>query len=247
MSRTCIFTGPSLHPDCARELLEATVLPPIKRGDLDALSSLKPQIIGIIDGEFYQSLAVTPKEILPFLESGVKVYGASSMGALRAVELRRYGMIGVGGVFRLFRNGALDADDEVALAYSPSTYEAISEPLVNTRYILRAAVRRKLLERTEAGEAISTLKRAYFPERTRELLLSIIHKIAGSEAATRLRGFLANGAPNVKERDARLLISRIQQAIIQDQFLPVSPNPPNSNGEKTRTEQNQCRGFRYWR
>ncbi|MBV9155629.1 MAG: hypothetical protein JO097_05175 [Acidobacteriaceae bacterium] len=209
MSRTFLFTGPSLHPDLARNLSNATVLPPIKRGDLERLRSLEPETIGIIDGEFYQNLAVTPKEILPFLERGVRVYGASSMGALRAVELHRYGMIGVGRVFRLFRSGILDADDEVALAYSPSTYEALSEPLVNTRYALRAAVRRNVLTRAEAAEAIARLKCAYFPERTRALLLSIVQEIAGKEAVARVRGFLQNGAPNVKEQDARLLIAAI--------------------------------------
>ena len=81
-----IFTGPSLHPEKARQLLNAAILPPIKRGDLAQLSRAKLEIVGILDGEFYQSLAVSPKEILPLLESGVTVYGASSMGALRAVE-----------------------------------------------------------------------------------------------------------------------------------------------------------------
>ncbi len=157
----------------ARALLDATILPPIKRGDLDRLSELRPAAIGIIDGEFYQSLAVSPKEILPLLESGVAVYGASSMGALRAVELRDYGMIGVGRVFRLFRSGVLDADDEVAVAYSPSTYETVSEPLVNTRYVLRAASRQNILTRAQAAEIVARLKQVYFPERTRHLLLAI--------------------------------------------------------------------------
>ncbi len=205
-----VFTGPSLHPDEARALLNATILPPIKRGDLDLLRPRKPRIIGIIDGEFFQSLAVSPKEILPLLDSGVAVYGASSMGALRAVELWKYGMIGVGRVFRLFRRGLLDADDEVALAYSPWTYQPVSEPLVNTRYALRAAVRSGLLERSQAAEIISKLKCVYFPDRTRELTISLVRQVAGSEQALRIRAFLTGGAPNVKEQDARLLVARIR-------------------------------------
>ncbi len=208
-----LFTGPSLHPDIARTLLNATILPPVKRGDLGLLSSLKPKVVGIIDGEFYQSLAVSPKEILPLLESGVKVYGAASMGALRAVELCRYGMIGVGRVFRLFRGRFLDADDEVALAYSPWTYQPVSEPLVNTRYALRAAVRRNILQRAEAAELISRLRRVYFPERTRELLLRMTRELAGTERERQLREFLAGVAPNVKEQDARLLITRMNATL----------------------------------
>jgi hypothetical protein len=104
----------------------------------------------------------------------------------------------------------LDADDEVALAYSSETYQAVSEPLVNTRYALRAAVRRGILTRGEAAEIVSAVKRFYFPERTRQLLLSIARKAVGSERADKLREFLATGAPNVKNRDARLMIERIR-------------------------------------
>jgi hypothetical protein len=214
-----IFTGPSLHPAKAAALLDATYLPPIKRGDLAPLMASKPCIVGIIDGEFYQSLAVTPKEVLALLEAGVAVYGAASMGALRAVELHRYGMIGVGSVFRLFRRGVLDADDEVALAYSSETYQAVSEPLVNTRYALRAAVRRGILTRVEAAEIVSAVKGFYFPERTRQLMLSIARKVAGSERAHKLREFLTSEAPNVKERDARLLLDRIRAAVGQCTLL----------------------------
>jgi TfuA protein len=210
LSGAVVFTGPSLHPDEARHLVNATVLPPIKRGDLDRAVRQRPRIVGIIDGEFFQSLAVSPKEILPLLDSGVKVYGSSSMGALRAVELCKYGMIGVGRVFRLFRSGVLDADDEVALAYSPSTYEPLSEPLVNTRYALRAAVNRGILRRNDAAELICRLKRVYFPERTTELMLSIARELWGAETSTRLRQFVSTEAPNVKQQDARLLLAKIR-------------------------------------
>jgi TfuA protein len=211
LSRVVVFTGPSLHPDRAKAILDATILPPIKRGDLERVSGLKPTVVGIIDGEFYQSLAVSPKEILPLLESGITVYGASSMGALRAVELRNCGMIGVGRVFRLFRNGLLDADDEVALAYSPSTYEALSEPLVNTRYVLRAAVRRGMLTGAQAAEILARLKELYFPERTRSVFLSIVFEVIGRDGGLRMRQFLGTEAPNVKEADAELLVARIRK------------------------------------
>src|ERR1035441_8911666 len=62
-SRVVVFTGPSLHPRAAAALLNATILPPIKRGDLEPFLASKPAAVGIIDGEFYQSLAVSPKEV----------------------------------------------------------------------------------------------------------------------------------------------------------------------------------------
>jgi TfuA protein len=206
MPRTVIFTGPSLRPPEIMGLPDALVLPPIKRGDLAAVGVFDPEVVAIIDGEFYQSLAVSPKEILPFLERGVRVYGAASMGALRAVELQQCGMQGVGRVFRLFRAGILDAEDEVALAYDPESYVGISEPLVNTRYTLRAAVREGLLNRSEARAVIERVKATYFPQRTRKLLLGVAGEALGAARTEKLRDFLAAQTMGVKEADARSLI-----------------------------------------
>lgn len=208
-SRIVVFTGPSLHPSEAASLLDARFLPPIKRGDLARFHDSKPSVVGIIDGEFYQSLAVTPKEILALLETGAAVYGAASMGALRAVELNRYGMIGVGTVYRLFRSGVLDADDEVALAYSKETFRAVSEPMVNTRFALRAAVRCGVLSRTEAYEILAAVKSIYFTERTRKLVLSVAARVAGCARTDKFRDILKADANDVKKRDAKLLLNRI--------------------------------------
>jgi hypothetical protein len=177
-------------------------------------------VVGIIDGEFYQSLAVAPKEVLALIEAGTTVYGASSIGALRAVELDRYGMIGVGTVYRLFRRGILDSDDEVALAYSKETYQPVSEPLVNIRFSLRAAVRRRLLDPAETAEIVARIKEVYFPERTRALIISIVREIAGSERARRVHEFLATEAPDVKNRDAKLLLAQIRRD------HPLAPDAP---------------------
>jgi hypothetical protein len=215
-SHVVVFTGPSLHPSAAAALLDATFLPPVKRGDLDPLLAAKPSAVGIIDGEFYQSLAVSPKEVLALLESGVAVYGAASMGALRAVELHRYGMIGVGSIFRLFRRGVLDADDEVAVTYCGETWRPLSEPLINTRYALRGAVRKGILTGAEAARIIADLRSAYFPDRTRQLVLRLAQGVAGADRARALRNFLATEAPDIKGRDARRLLERIRRDFHND-------------------------------
>jgi hypothetical protein len=213
MPRTIVFTGPSLHPSEAAHLKDALILPPIKRGDLASTTSYNPEVIAIIDGEFFQSLAVSPKEILPFLEKGVRVYGAASMGALRAVELEKFGMIGVGRVFRLFRLRLLECDDEVALTYCPWTYAAHSEPLVNTRYALRSAIRSGIVTRSEARMIVERLKRIYFPERTRSLTLRVACDVLGQERAAGLGDFLAAQPISAKTADAKSLVialSRLQ-------------------------------------
>jgi hypothetical protein len=223
MSRTFIFTGPSLHPDEAASLTGAIILPPIKRGDLEPLARSHPEVIAIIDGEFFQSLAISPKEILPFLENGVRVYGAASMGALRAVELEQYGMIGVGTVFRLFRRGILESDDEVALTYCPETYDSISEPLVNARFVLRRAVRSGVLTPVEASTIVDRLKATYFPQRTRKLMLRLASDVFGRERAAALGAFLLRHPFDAKQADARLLIRKLRRSKGSAHALTLTP------------------------
>src|SRR3979490_2921209 len=99
--KTIAFFGPSITEAEVRRLAAVTHAPPIKRGDLAAVDDY--DVIVILDGEFGQNMSVSPKEILSLLERGKTVIGASSMGALRASELDRSGMIGVGGVSDSFR------------------------------------------------------------------------------------------------------------------------------------------------
>ena len=60
------------------------------------------QRIAIIDGYFERMAAVWHKEILVALEKGIAVWGAASMGALRAAELAPFGMVGVGAIYQAF-------------------------------------------------------------------------------------------------------------------------------------------------
>src|SRR5262245_57987284 len=116
---TVVFLGPSLPLDEARRLLDARYRPPAAMGDGYRLVSARPRPrrIAIIDGYFERMAAPWHKEILWALEHGVAVYGASSMGALRAAELEAFGMIGVGAIFADFRSGRLTDDDEVAVVH----------------------------------------------------------------------------------------------------------------------------------
>ena len=96
--RPVVFLGPSLPRSEADRILASDLRPPVKRGDLPALDD-EVDVIGIIDGVFMGEAAVGHREIIDKLKSGVKVYGSSSMGALRAAELQDFGMIGVGTIF----------------------------------------------------------------------------------------------------------------------------------------------------
>jgi hypothetical protein len=202
MSETAIFVGPSLDLGTARTILDAIYLPPVKRGDLADLTA-EIKTVGIIDGEFFQSLAVSPKEVLSLLGRGLKVYGSSSMGALRAVETRLFGMIGVGTIFEWYRDGVIDADDEVALTYDAATYATFSDPLVNIRFALRAARQENLIDQAKADEVIRTLKQIYFPNRSYQIVCQLCPE---------LRTFIKERTPDLKRDDAILLLRTIAES-----------------------------------
>ena len=119
MVKIIVYTGLSLPFEEAKEILDSTdnievvYKRPIKRGDLSLALKEHPDIIAIIDGVFHQNSAVGHKEILNVIKNGIKVYGASSMGALRASELDTLGMIGVGYVYNQYASGNVDSDDDV--------------------------------------------------------------------------------------------------------------------------------------
>lgn len=203
MCDTVVYLGPTLPSTEAALLLDAEYLPPIRRGDLARLSA-DVRFVGIVDGEFFQSLAVSPKEILPLLRRGVTVAGAASMGALRAAETHRFGMVGVGSVFEMYRDGVLDADDEVALVYDPESYRQHSEPLVNLRAALEMAAGLGVISDDEKQQLVGQLKSLYFPERSLGALERLCPKVGDL--------FRNVPLPDVKRKDAIELLKVIKRA-----------------------------------
>ena len=111
-SAVVVFAGPSMHgADAAgRALLErCDVWAPAGRGDVLRALSTQPRALVLIDGYFHRVPAVTHQELLYALDAGVPVFGAASMGALRAAELERFGMTGVGRIFAAYRDGVVAA------------------------------------------------------------------------------------------------------------------------------------------
>jgi TfuA protein len=201
MGDTFIYLGPSLSQPEALSILEAHYLPPICRGDLATLPD-HARVVGIIDGEFFQRLAVSPKEIIALLDRGIQVFGAASMGALRAAEIYRYGMVGIGEIFCMFRDGVLEGDDEVALVYDPQSYRPLSEPLVNIRRLLEIALAAEIIDEPERDRLLSQMKSLYFPERSYGVLQSLCPPLSNL-----LKGSVA---PDVKRDDARQLLFAIK-------------------------------------
>ena len=165
-----IFAGPTLS---AQEAPDFEFRPPAAQGDFYRAARERPAAIGLIDGYFDERPAVWHKEILWALAEGIPVYGAASMGALRAAELHLFGMRGIGRIFEQYRTGGLMADDAVALEHGPpeAGYVNLSEPLVNIEATLARAVRDGIATTSEAETLCARARSLHYRERTWQALL----------------------------------------------------------------------------
>ena len=162
-----VYLGPSAGADEIKAILpHAVIMPPIQRGDLYRDRMLGFSFFLILDGVFFHTLAVPPREVLDVIEDGGQVVGASSMGAIRAAECWPAGMRGVGAIYRLFRRGALRSDDEVAVAFAPEMPRAVSTvPLVNIRYALSRVRRSGELTPEQATSVLDVARSTFYSER----------------------------------------------------------------------------------
>src|SRR5258706_9926423 len=204
--RVIVFAGPTLprQPDAVwRSLLAACDLrPPAERGDVLAALVDRPDALVLIDGYYYWVPAVTHKELLYALDAGVRVFGAASLGALRAAEMAPLGMIGVGRVYEWYRSGVIDGDDEVAILHAAAEhgYRGLTVALVELRHALES-----LGGDPEAATAFVTrVKQIPFSNRHPDVIAELACRELGSEAAKVLMRRLTEHS--VKRDDARLAI-----------------------------------------
>ncbi|GJL83785.1 MAG: hypothetical protein DHS20C01_34190 [marine bacterium B5-7] len=218
-----IFTGPSLNPKEAEKQLDAHYLPPVKQGDLyRAVRLFKPRCVGIIDGYFSQVPAIWHKEILWALSNGIKIFGAASMGALRAAELDGYGMQGVGDIYTAYRQGSFppysddfENDDEVAVIHGPAEldYKALSEPLVNIRATLAAANRHGVIDTATRDYLVGLVKNRFYPDRNfNNMLVDASENGSDHDLLSKLEQWIGLNKVDLKHRDALLLVREITNA-----------------------------------
>ena len=117
--------------------------------------------VGFVDGVFLQDYPPTPIEVYHLArKNGVHLASAASLGALRAVELEKFGMVGIGKIFQLYKTGKLNADDEVAVTFaSESDYQLQSEAMIDIRYNLYLAHKKGIHQRKGKKSACQTGKR----------------------------------------------------------------------------------------
>jgi TfuA protein len=216
-SNVWVFLGPSLSRHRAETILAANYAPPIKRGDIPKAVQQGARAIAIIDGSFYRTFSVSPFEILTALRQGVKIYGASSMGALKAVECEPFGMIGVGKIFRWYHSGKIEAEDEVAIVFDAESLQALSVPLVNMRHAFSLAENQCILSKIEKNFLLRIAKKIYFPERSYESVFARAKaKGFSSEKIKRLGVFVNRDLCDLKALDAIACLEMIRDDLSEN-------------------------------
>ncbi|MFM7640489.1 MAG: TfuA-like protein [Cyanobium sp.] len=221
-----VFVGPSLPEQEARRLHpEALILPPVRQGDIvSVLRAHRPSAIGVIDGVFLSVLSVWHKELLLALDEGVALYGAASMGALRAAECAPFGMVGLGRIHDRFADGTLSRDDEVAVAHATAEFghRSLSEPLVNLRFNLEDAAAAGVIPADLAAALIEEAAALYFPDRSWPRLLA--SALLTSQQRAELEAYLREHTIDHKAADARLLL-RTMVSLPTRSEMPSAPAP----------------------
>src|SRR5882672_4204789 len=212
-----VFLGPSIALDEARAIVNADFRPPCRRGDLAKV--VGGAIIGLIDGVFDQNQAVSPREIVYALKRGVTIFGSSSMGALRAVEIP--GMHGVGHIYEMYRKGIIDGDDEVALIFDPSRFVPLTVPLVNVRYAIERLLHSGSISASVSERILAAAKKLHYRDRTYKRILAeakLDEKIDTEDLLNLLTRL------DLKREDAKLLLERLADV----QHLPTSRATPGA-------------------
>ncbi|MGQ0506732.1 MAG: TfuA-like protein [Myxococcaceae bacterium] len=191
-----VFLGPSLPRAEAKTIArKAVFLPPARQGDIWKVLAKGARTVALIDGVFESTPSVWHHELIAALDAGVTLFGASSMGALRAAELWQQGMRGVGTVYRWLREGVIEDDAEVALLHADAEhgYRALTVPLVNVRYAAQEATRERILSTSQARKLVKEAEQIFYQERTWQ-------RVAPSEKFAK---WLRRRAPDLKAEDAR--------------------------------------------
>lgn len=217
--RPLVYLGPSVDAPTARRIVpDAVVLPPVRREDLYRAREAGHAHILVIDGSFSHGFAVSPREVVDVIRDGAAVLGASSMGAIRAAECWPAGMVGVGLVYRLYRSGAVQSDDEVAVATNPEEgHRALSFALVNVRCAARRAVRAGLLAPAVAREVVAVAERLNFARRSWRHVFAEV----AAPLDERARAFLTS--VDVKREDALRGLRRLAEQRREGDHPPPRP------------------------
>jgi hypothetical protein len=207
--KTAIFVDSTLDKSFADTLVNTICCGPATKSSILRLKGHDFERIILVDGLFCSARAVWQRELLLALRHGVKVYGVASMGALRAVELQKYGMIGFGWIYDQYLSGSIFADDEVCLEYGFFKGQLIkySYPLVEIRWMLGQFA--CYIDSYKATRIIAELRQLSYQDRTLVAIRKILDQFLGFSFSNYLIVRLEDGCYDIKKYDALSLVNSL--------------------------------------
>lgn len=215
MSRPIVYLGPTLRREEAVKILDADYRDPAKKGDFLKLSqdSDEKKYVGFIDGVFLHDYPPPPIEVYHLAtRKNIELIGASSLGALRAVELEKFGMKGIGKIFQLFKNGVINADDEVAVTFVRGSNILQSEAMIDIRFNLFLAYKKGIITNETKKGFAKIAKSVYFPFRNYEDLINLTQEKYPSihDELEHFRRYILKNRDSLKARDAVKLLKYLK-------------------------------------
>lgn len=216
-----LFAGPSLRRDRGALPPGFALRPPAKCGDLLATLPARPAAVLLVDGLFETGPTVWHKEILLLIEAGIAVYGAASLGALRAAELDLYGMIGIGAIYRAYRDGLIDRDDAVMVSHAPAElgYAPLTVALVDAE----ASIAASKLDPAIRHCATRIARTIPFRDRTWDAIYARLAVAIGDGPARAAADRLRQCAFSQKMRDTDMLIDTVAREIRPPEAIAPVP------------------------
>ncbi|MEM7430151.1 MAG: TfuA-like protein [Pseudomonadota bacterium] len=205
-----VFAGPSLFglENSVRRGIE--LRPPARSGDLlDAVMG-GATTIGLVDGVFGFVPSVWHKEILVGLDSGVRILGAASMGALRAAECSAFGMEGLGRIFEDYRDGVRWADADVAVLHAPAEldFQPLTIALADIDATVQSLRAMEKLSAESAAAVHAAARGVNFRERTWETVLDL--SVLGQVERRHTAELVEEHFVSQKQQDCKLLIEQMK-------------------------------------
>jgi TfuA protein len=215
MNKPIVYLGPTLSREEAIKILDADYRDPAKKGDFLMLSrdSDEKKYVGFVDGVFLHDYPPSPIEVYHLAtRKNIELIGASSLGALRAVELEKFGMKGIGKIFQLYKNGIINADDEVAVTFVRENNILQSEAMIDIRFNLFLAYKKGIITNQTKKRFAKIAKNIYFPFRNYEDIIKLTHQQFPSiyNELESFRSYILKNRDSLKARDAIKLLKYLK-------------------------------------
>lgn len=215
MNKPIVYLGPTLKREEAIRILDADYRDPAKKGDFLMLSrdSDEKKYVGFVDGVFLHDYPPSPIEVYHLAtRKNIELIGASSLGALRAVELEKFGMKGIGKIFQLYKNGIINADDEVAVTFVRENNILQSEAMIDIRFNLFLAYKKGIITNQTKKRFAKIAKNIYFPFRNYEDIIKLSQQQFPSiyNELESFRSYILKNRDSLKARDAIKLLKYLK-------------------------------------